>query len=424
MRKRNVDILVIGAGPAGLAAAIEARKAGVDDILVVERDEHLGGILQQCIHPGFGLHLFGEELTGPEYVDRFVTEFKALRIPVALDSMAIEFRRSREVFVVGPRLGQTRIVPKAVVLAMGCRERTRAAIGLDGTRPAGIFTAGTAQRLLNIEGVMPGKEIVIVGSGDVGLIMARRLTLEGARVKAVVEMMPYPGGITRNVVQCLDDFGIPLYLSHVVTEVGGRERVESVTAVEVDGRGRPVPGTRKEFACDTLLISAGLIPENELSRMAGVRLDPVTMGPVIDQRMATSIPGVFACGDVAYVHNLVDWVTIEARRAGRAAAEFVTGRSRRRDRAIPVCAGRGVRIVVPQRITLKNGAADGSLAIRPVEIVRGAVIRVRDQDGALLLQAKKRIVKPAEIFDINLDDADLSNAKEIRVTIGKERGRR
>ncbi|MEW6354879.1 MAG: FAD-dependent oxidoreductase [Planctomycetota bacterium] len=418
MKKMSVDIAVIGAGPAGLAAALEARTAGVDDVLVIERDERIGGILNQCIHTGFGLHIFGEEMTGPEYIGRFIRETERLKIPVSLNTMVTELNGDRTFCAVGHEGKLAEIKAKAVILAMGCRERTREAILLPGARPAGIFTAGTAQRLLNIEGVMPGKEIVIVGSGDIGLIMARRLTLEGANVKAVVEIMPYPGGLTRNIVQCLQDFGIPLHLRHVVSEVRGRQRVTGVTAVEIDAQGTPVAGTEKDYVCDTLLISAGLIPENELSRMAGLAIDPLTKGPVIDQEMRTSVKGIFACGDVAYVHNLADWVTLEAQAAGRAAAAEVVGTGKPPSKVVEVLPGDGVNSVVPQRITLSDKPLAGGIAVRVKAIQRNVRAEVRDEGGKLLHSVKKRIVKPAEIFDIELQDLKLDGADKITISIG------
>lgn len=417
MKKKKVDLAIIGAGPAGLAAAVEARTAGVEDVLVLERDERLGGILNQCIHTGFGLHLFGEELTGPEYVGRFVREAERLDVPIALNTMVIELSDDCTLCAVGYDKQMREVAAKAVVLAMGCRERTRQAIGLPGTRPAGVFTAGTAQRLLNIEGVMPGKEIVIVGSGDIGLIMARRLTLEGAHVKAVVEIMPHAGGLTRNVVQCLNDFGIPLHLRHVISDIRGRQRVSGVTAVEIDEKGEAVPGTEKDYVCDTLLISAGLIPENELSRMAGIQLDAGTKGPIIDQEMRTSVEGIYACGDVAYVHNLVDWVSLEAQAAGRAAAAHVLGTAETRHKTVKVRAGEGVNTVAPQHISLGNKPPKGGIAVRVKAIQRKVRAEVCDEAGTVLHSVKKRIVKPAEIFDIELTDLSLGGAEEITISI-------
>lgn len=318
-------ILIIGGGPAGLAAAIAAHEAGCRDILLLERDEHLGGILQQCIHNGFGLHYFHEELTGPEYAYRFIRHFRELGIPFQCQSMVIGLAPDRTVTCMSREHGLQHFRPDAVVLAMGCRERPRGALGIPGDRPAGVITAGTAQRFINLMGKMPGRRVVILGSGDIGLIMARRLVFSGAEVLAAVEIMPQSAGLQRNVVQCLEDFGIPLLLSHTVTEVRGRERVEAVTVAQVDGDRHPIPGTERVFDCDTLMLSVGLIPENELTRAAGARMDARSGGPVVDDTLQTTVPGVFACGNVLHVHGLVDNVSTEAAKAGRAAAEFVRG---------------------------------------------------------------------------------------------------
>ena len=319
-------ILIIGGGPAGLAAAIAAHEAGCRDILLLERDEHLGGILQQCIHNGFGLHYFHEELTGPEYAYRFIRRFRELGIPFQCQSMVIGLAPDRTATCMSREHGLQHFRPDAVVLAMGCRERPRGALGIPGDRPAGVITAGTAQRFINLMGKMPGRRVVILGSGDIGLIMARRLVFSGAEVLAAVEIMPQSAGLQRNVVQCLEDFGIPLLLSHTVTEVRGRERVEAVTVAQVDGDRHPIPGTERVFDCDTLMLSVGLIPENELTRAAGARMDARSGGPVVDDTLQTTVPGVFACGNVLHVHGLVDNVSTEAAKAGRAAAEFVRGK--------------------------------------------------------------------------------------------------
>ena len=319
-------ILIIGGGPAGLAAAIAAHEADCRDILLLERDEHLGGILQQCIHNGFGLHYFHEELTGPEYAYRFIRRFRELGIPFQCQSMVIGLAPDRTVTCMSREHGLQHFRPDAVVLAMGCRERPRGALGIPGDRPAGVITAGTAQRFINLMGKMPGRRVVILGSGDIGLIMARRLVFSGAEVLAAVEIMPQSAGLQRNVVQCLEDFGIPLLLSHTVTEVRGRERVEAVTVAQVDGDRHPIPGTERVFDCATLMLSVGLIPENELTRAAGARMDARSGGPVVDDTLQTTVPGVFACGNVLHVHGLVDNVSTEAAKAGRAAAEFVRGK--------------------------------------------------------------------------------------------------
>lgn len=316
-------IVIIGGGPAGLAAAISAAEQGEKDILILERDRELGGILNQCIHNGFGLHTFQEELTGPEYAARYIEKVERMGIPYLTDTMVLDLSSEKVVTAVSPTEGIFQIQAQAVILAMGCRERPRGALNLPGYRPAGIYTAGTAQRLVNVEGRMPGREVVILGSGDIGLIMARRMTLEGAKVKVVAELMPYSGGLKRNIVQCLEDFGIPLKLSHTVVAIHGKERLTGVTLAQVDHDGRPVPGTEEEYSCDTLLLSVGLIPENELSKNAGVSLNPATSGPVVDESFQTSVGGIFACGNVLHVHDLVDFVSEEAANAGRRAAEYV-----------------------------------------------------------------------------------------------------
>ena len=316
-------IVIIGGGPAGLAAAISAAEQGEKDILILERDRELGGILNQCIHNGFGLHTFQEELTGPEYAARYIEKVERMGIPYLTDTMVLDLSPEKVVTAVSPKEGIFQIQAQAVILAMGCRERPRGALNLPGYRPAGIYTAGTAQRLVNVEGRMPGREVVILGSGDIGLIMARRMTLEGAKVKVVAELMPYSGGLKRNIVQCLEDFGIPLKLSHTVVAIHGKERLTGVTLAQVDHDGRPVPGTEEEYSCDTLLLSVGLIPENELSKNAGVSLNPATSGPVVDESFQTSVGGIFACGNVLHVHDLVDFVSEEAANAGRRAAEYV-----------------------------------------------------------------------------------------------------
>ena len=321
---KNVDLVIIGGGPAGLAAAVAARKSGVQDILILERDSELGGILNQCIHNGFGLHTFKEELTGPEYAARFVTQVRELGIEYKLNTMVLDLAADKTVTAMNKTDGLFQLHPKAVVLAMGCRERPRGALNIPGYRPAGIFTAGTAQRLVNMEGCLPGRRVVILGSGDIGLIMARRMTLEGAKVLCVAELMPYSGGLKRNIVQCLDDFGIPLKLSHTVVDIQGKERVTGITLARVEN-GKPVPGTEEHYDCDTLLLSCGLLPENELSRAAGVALNPVTGGPAVNESLETNLPGVFAAGNVLHVHDLVDYVSEEAAAAGEHAAAYIAG---------------------------------------------------------------------------------------------------
>ena len=325
---KNYDIVIIGGGPAGLAAAVSAKRNGIDSILILERDKELGGILNQCIHNGFGLHTFKEELTGPEYAQRFIDQAKELEIEYRLNTMVMDISHEKVVTAMNREEGLFEIQAKAVILAMGCRERSRGALNIPGYRPAGIYSAGTAQRLVNMEGLMPGREVVILGSGDIGLIMARRMTFEGAKVKVVAELMPYSGGLKRNIVQCLDDYGIPLKLSHTVVDIKGKERLEGVTLAEVDQNGKPIPGTEEEYSCDTLLLSVGLIPENELSRGMGVEMSRVTSGPVVNESLETNIEGVFACGNVLHVHDLVDFVSEEAGTAGKNAAAYVQGERR------------------------------------------------------------------------------------------------
>lgn len=323
---KDYDIVIIGGGPAGLAAALEARRQGIERLLILERDKELGGILNQCIHNGFGLHTFKEELTGPEYAWRYIEQVLEQKISYRLNTMAVDVSRDGTwtlVTAMSREEGMTLLRARAVILAMGCRERPKGALNVPGFRPAGIYTAGTAQRLVNMEGYMPGKEIVILGSGDIGLIMARRMTLEGATVKVVAEIMPKSGGLTRNIVQCLEDYDIPLKLNHTVIDIKGKDHIEGVTLAKVDENKEPIPGTQEEYSCDTLLLSVGLIPENELTRALGARMDEKTNGPVVDERLQTTVAGVFACGNVLHVHDLADHVSQEAVEAGRHAAEYV-----------------------------------------------------------------------------------------------------
>ncbi len=406
--KKTVDIAVIGGGPAGLAAALEAWRAHPEqNILVIERDKELGGILQQCIHNGFGLHFFGEELTGPEYAGRFIEQIEKSGVEILTDTMVLELNENRGILAVSSQNGLMEIEAGAVILAMGCRERTRGALNIPGSRPAGIYTAGCAQRLVNMEGFMPGKRVVILGSGDIGLIMARRMTWEGAKVEVVAEIMPFSSGLNRNIVQCLVDNDIPLRFNHTVVNIEGRERVEAVTIAEVDPATRqPIAGTEERYPCDTLLLSVGLIPENELTVGAGVEMDRVTGGAVVDETRQTSIPGVFACGNVLHVHDLVDNVSEEAMLAGRSAAEYVAHGARAQAEYRTVHATGGVRYAVPQRIS--NGAK-GKIDVyfRVGSAYRPASLVVKCGEE-VLLRRKKAIMTPGEMEKITLDAERIS----------------
>jgi NADPH-dependent 2,4-dienoyl-CoA reductase/sulfur reductase-like enzyme len=408
---RDVDLVVIGAGPAGLAAAISAKKNGVQDLVLVERNGWLGGILPQCIHDGFGLELFKEQLTGPEYAQRYIDELKELGIPFMLNSMVLEVTPEKKLFVASPE-GLFCFNAKAIVLAMGCRERTRGQICIPGTRPAGVYTAGVAQNLINLKNVMVGKDVVILGSGDIGLIMARRLTLEGAKVQAVVEILSHTNGLPRNIQQCLIDYGIPLLLSHTVTEIHGQNRVEAVTISPVDEDLKPIEGKEKIIPCDTLLLSIGLIPENDLSKNCGVDLSSVTGGAFVDETLETSVQGIFACGNVLHVHDVVDFVTLEAERAGKSAAEYILGNPRKVKR-IPVEAGNEIRYVLPQSIRC---GVDLELSIR-VTCPREDVAIGFFDGGKLVKTEKLRKVHPAQMVKIRLKGSETSAINSLKAEV-------
>ncbi|MBR6100962.1 MAG: FAD-dependent oxidoreductase [Ruminococcus sp.] len=417
---REFDLAVIGGGPAGMAAAISAREAGIENIVIFERDTRLGGILNQCIHNGFGLHTFKEELTGPEYAERYAVRVEELGIPYELGTMVLDISKDKTVTIISPSRGVETVKAKAIVLAMGCRERPRGALGIPGFRPQGVYTAGTAQKLVNCEGVIPGKEVVILGSGDIGLIMARRMTLEGAKVRAVVELMPYSSGLKRNIVQCLDDYGIPLMLSHTVVDIKGKEKLEGVYVAAVDEKNNPVPGTEEYFPCDTLLLSCGLIPENELSRSAGVALSPLTNGPYVDESLETDIEGVFACGNVLHVHDLVDFVSEEAVRAGRNAAEYIKGKPANPGEPVEVIPCNGVRYTVPSRLYTQSVTEGVHIRFRVTGVYKGASIVVKCGDDELF-RRKGRIFVPSEMLDVVIKPEKLTGVTG-RITVEIEEG--
>lgn len=413
------DLVVVGGGPAGLAAAYEAHENGVEKILIIERDKELGGILNQCIHNGFGLHTFKEELTGPEYAGRFIDMVEGTNIEVMLDTMVLEIE-GKIIHAINTEKGYLTIEAEAIVLAMGCRERTRGAISIPGDRPSGIFTAGAAQRFINMEGYMVGKKVVILGSGDIGLIMARRMTLEGAKVEAVVELMPYSNGLTRNIVQCLEDYGIPLYLSHTVIDVKGDGRLAKVIIAKVDENRQPIKGTEIEFDADTLLLSVGLIPENELSKNAGVELDLRTNGLVVSESMETNREGIFACGNVVHVHDLVDFVTEEAKNAGKNAAKYIKGK-KRLNHFTEIKNGENISYTVPQKFEIESLDGNLNVFMRVRNVFKNKQIVVRDEEGNVIQSFKKPHVVPAEMERITILKDKLKNAKGA-ITISLEDG--
>ena len=411
---REYELVIIGGGPAGLAAAVAARKAGIQDILILERDNELGGILNQCIHNGFGLHTFKEELTGPEYAGRFIAQVEELGIEYKLGTMVMDLAADKTVTAMNHEDGLFQLHPKAVILAMGCRERPRGALSIPGYRPAGIYTAGTAQRLVNMEGFMPGRKVVILGSGDIGLIMARRMTLEGAEVKVVAELMPYSGGLKRNIVQCLDDYGIPLKLSHTVVDIKGKKRVEGITLAQVDGF-KPIPGTEEYYECDTLLLSCGLIPENELSRSADVELSMLTNGPLVGEDLQTNIPGIFAAGNVLHVHDLVDFVSEEAAAAGKNAAAYIQGGCKNDEaKELKVVCEGGVRYSVPVRICPEHLADDQlvTLRFRVANVFKNKKIVVYAGDD-VIFSKKRPVLAPGEMETVILKAKVLKQYAEL-----------
>lgn len=412
----NYDLVIVGGGPAGLAAAVSAKRNGIDSIIILERDHELGGILNQCIHNGFGLHTFKEELTGPEYAERFIEQVEELKIEYKLNTMVMDIRGDKVVTAMNREDGLFEIKARAIILAMGCRERPRGALNIPGYRPAGIYSAGTAQRLVNIEGFMPGREVVILGSGDIGLIMARRMTLEGAKVKVVAELMPFSGGLKRNIVQCLDDFGIPLKLSHTVVDIDGKERVKGITLAQVDSTGKPVPGTEEYYACDTLLLSCGLIPENELSRNMGVDIEPITNGPSVNESLETNIEGVFACGNVLHVHDLVDFVSEEASVAGKNAAKYIKNGGKAVEvshETVALCPEGIVRYTVPKTLNVERMDDEITVRFRVGAVQKNCYISSYFDDERVM-RRKRPVVAPGEMEEVKLKKEKLLEYPDLK----------
>ncbi len=426
---KNYDLVIIGGGPAGLAAAVAARDAGIDNILILERDKELGGILNQCIHNGFGLHTFKEELTGPEYASRFIDQISARDIEYKLHTMVMDIAPptglsiEKKVTAMNREDGMFTLFAKAVILAMGCRERSRGALNIPGYRPAGIFSAGTAQRLVNMEGYMPGHEVVILGSGDIGLIIARRMTLEGAKVQVVAELMPYSGGLKRNIVQCLDDFGIPLTLNHTVIDIEGKERVTAVTIAAVGVDRKPIPGTEERYSCDTLLLSCGLIPENELSKSAGVSINPVTCGPIVNDSLETTVTGIFACGNVLHVHDLVDYVSQEAEAAGKNAAAYIRSGSTPAAKTVAIVPADGVRYAVPAFIRPREMNDTLTVRFRVGAVYKNCSTAIYF-DGERIGTKKRPVMAPGEMEQIVLDKKKIGeypDLKQITIRVEEEK---
>ena len=416
------DLIVIGGGPAGLSAAYEAYNNGIENILILERDKELGGILNQCIHNGFGVHSFKEELTGPEYAQRYVEMLQSTKVSTKLDTMVLSIDNDgdiKKVEAINMEEGYLSLETRAIILSMGCRERTRGAIQIPGARPSGGFTAGTAQRYVNMEGYMVGKKVVILGSGDIGLIMARRMTLEGAKVEACVELMPYSNGLNRNIVQCLDDYNIPLLLAHTITDIVGKDTLEAVVIQKVDENRNPIPGTEQTIECDTLLLSVGLIPENEITKNAGIALDPRTSGPIVNEAMETNVKGIFACGNVVHVHDLVDFVSEEGKKAGLSASRFIKNELLEGQAVTEIKNGQRVNYTVPQKIRLENILDGQEIMFRVSNVFKNVNITVRNQEGELIKKLRRPVVAPGEMEKIKMNREEIEKANGL-LTIALE----